>query len=200
MFRFLPTPLLALTLSAAVAAPVPKAKEAARLWPTAVGTKWEYVRNGDEHAVAVEEITEASEKGGVTTVTVAITPTAGAKRVNKLEVRADGMYVAEVTGLTIPDPFLAWKAGAKQGDTWTAKYTLTGGMRDIELVCTVGKPEEITTPAGTFTATPVTRKYTVGGDAEHVFWYADGVGLVRQTTNDRPVQELKSFTPAKEKK
>jgi hypothetical protein len=64
----------------------------------------------------------------------------------------------------------------------------------------VGKAEEVTTPAGTFTATPVVRT-TKGpnGNAATTFWFADGVGMIRQTSPDQkePLQDLKAFTPGK---
>ena len=64
--------------------------------------------------------------------------------------------------------------------------------------CTVGKEEELTTPAGKFAAFPITRKYVQPNIRnETTYYYGDGVGLVRQTTAGRHVQELKAFTPGK---
>lgn len=194
--RWLPVVVLA-ALPPLSAAPVPKAKPAADLHPSAVGTKWEYVRNGDANAVYAEEVTECVETDGVKAVVLTITPNAGDARVNKLEVRKDGVYLTEASSITIDTPFPVQKAGVAAGDTWTGNFERNGVTFRYEF--TVGKPEEVTTPAGKFTATPVVRKLTPN-QAEYVYWYAEGVGMVKQTTNGKPVQELKAFIPAKEKK
>jgi hypothetical protein len=70
----------------------------------------------------------------------------------------------------------------------------------VKETVTIGAAEEVTTPAGKFTATPrvhiVTEPKDSGG---YTAWYADGVGLVRHTLTGQkePAQELKAFTPAK---
>jgi hypothetical protein len=66
-----------------------------------------------------------------------------------------------------------------------------------EVTFTVGKAEKIKVPAGEFTAFPVGRVYNPPRGADVVYWYADGVGLVKQTRNGKPEQELKSFTAGK---
>jgi hypothetical protein len=196
MFRTL-VALLAIA-SVATAAPVPKAKAKAQFHPTAVGTKWEYIRNGDESVVYVEELTESEEKDGVVTFRIKVTPNAGDSWVSSYTL-ADGKFkVTHSRGVAYDSPMLLGTAGMKDGDTWTDSYTING--RAYEVASTVGKAEEVTTPAGKFTAVPVTRKsgkLTLG-----TFWYADGVGLIRETRDGQkhPAQELKSFTPAAAKK
>lgn len=194
MFRTL-VALLALA-SVATAAPVPKAKAKAPFHPTAVGTRWEYIRNGDESVVYVEELTESEGKDGVVTFRIKVTPNAGDSWVSSYSL-ADGKFkVTHSRGVAYDSPMLLGTAGMKDGDTWTDSYTING--RAYEVASTVGKSEEITTPAGKFTATPVTRKYVQPKvNSETVWWFADGVGLVRQTSGGNPAQELKAFTPAK---
>lgn len=197
--------LLALALLAvaalAPAAPVPKEAKAADGYPTEVGTKWEYVLNGRAKQVCTEEVIKSDEKEGVRTVTVSVTEPgqkggATTVRVEKGEVRLVGFS----QGKFDPAP-LIWKPGLKDGDTWTNKYSVQ--RREVEEEVSVGKAEEITTPAGKFTAVPITHKYTKPADFPvHVDWYTDGVGMVRRTTEGQkePSQELKSFTPGKDKK
>jgi hypothetical protein len=191
--------LLALFALASVssAAPVPKAKPKAPFHPTAVGTKWEYIRNGDESVVYVEELTESEEKDGVVTFGIRVTPNAGNSWVSNYSL-ADGKFkVTHSRGVAYDSPMQLGTAGMKDGDTWTDSYTINGRAYEVE--STVGKAEELTTPAGKFTATPVTRRYVqpkVNG--ETVWWFADGVGLVRQTSGGNPAQELKAFTPGRE--
>jgi hypothetical protein len=191
---------LALLLAAAVtsAAPVPKVKKVA-FHPTAVGTKWEYIRNGDETTVYAEELTESEEKDGVVSFRIQVTPNAGPSWLSGYTLGRGEFRVTHSRGVAYDPPILLCADGMKDGDTWTDTYTRNG--REYEVSSTVGKAEEITTPAGKFTATPITRKYVQPkGGSETVWWFADGVGLVRQTTNGNPVQELKAFTPGKGKK
>lgn len=202
----MPRILLALlTLAAlAVAAPVPKEVKKAPPYPVAVGTKWEYILSGDEKWVSEEEVVEASEKDGVVTFKVAQTVRGSTwHRVYRLT--GGELAVSTINDRWVDPPCLLAKAGMKEGDAWEAKYTTQGGIAsgvDIrsEEAVSVGKAEEITTPAGKFTAVPVTRKsgkLTLG-----TFWYADGVGLIRETRDGQkhPTHELKSFTPAAAKK
>ena len=50
--------LLLVASAVALAAPVPKGKKAPM--PTEVGTKWVYIRGGDEDVTATEEITASA--------------------------------------------------------------------------------------------------------------------------------------------
>jgi hypothetical protein len=187
---------LLLVTGVAVAAPVPKAQPKAPFHPTAVGTKWEYIRNGDEKAVYAEELIESEEKDGVVIFRIQVTPNVGQSWVSGYTL-GDGQFKVTSTRTFVYDtPMVLGKAGMKDGDTWTDSYTING--RAYEVTSTVGKAEELTTPAGKFTATPVTRKYVQPqANGETVWWFADGVGLVRQTANGNPAQELKAFTPGK---
>ena len=63
---------------------------------------------------------------------------------------------------------------------------------------TAGAAEEVTTPAGKFTAVPITMvTQTRTGKYESKSWYADGVGLVKSTSEGVVVRELKAFTIGK---
>lgn len=179
----------------AVAAPVPKGKAAAEYLPSAVGTKWEYVRNGDEKRVYVEEVTESAEKDGVRVVTVSVTTDTGDSRFEKFDITDGDVRLTESTFGTYDPPMVVRKAGMKADDTWTSKYPFGGDVNEV--TCTVGKAEKIKVPAGEFTAFPVSRVYSPARGGDVVFWYADGVGLVKQTRNGKPEQELKSFTAGK---
>jgi hypothetical protein len=96
-------------------------------------------------------------------------------------------------------PMLIAKEGMKAGDEWETNWTIKDDGFEIgfEAKITVGKAEEITTPAGKWTALPVHRKH--GNQPEMVFWFAEGVGMIRQTAagQTEPEQELKAFTKGK---
>jgi hypothetical protein len=195
----MPRTLVALLLAAlAPAAPVPKVKKGL-VYPYAVGTTWEYIHDGDEKMVWVERVAEVTEKDGVVTFKVDITPATGGTEFEVYRLK-DGELGIIDTHFGEYDPAMPFaRLGMKDGDEWEAEFTLTGDGRKStrKWKYTVGQAEEITTPAGKFTATPVTR--VEGPRRTSVFWFADGVGMIRQTVNGQkePAQELKAFTPGK---
>lgn len=194
----MPRLAFALLALAAIAAPVPKVKEKVPPFPVEVGTNWEYIRDGDEKDVGVKEITESTEKDGVVTIRVEYKSLKGIKTFDKLQIKDGEVWCLVSDEAKCDPPMLVWKPGAKAGDAWTNE--LKKGGQAYKTTTTVGESEEITTPAGKFTATPVTVRWqNEDGAAEQVSWIADGVGLVRHTYDGEkhPLQELKSFTPAK---
>jgi hypothetical protein len=200
----MPRTLVTLFVLAALghAAPVPQAKPKAPFHPTAVGTKWEYIRAGNEKTLWVEEVTEREEKDGTVTFKVQVTTTLGTKQWAKYRVRdgalaqlGDGVDGSE--GEDSPSPQVLRDTDWTPGESVTQKFTYD--QAQYEEVVSVGKPEEVNTQAGKFTAVPVSRKPS-GGKAS-TSWYADGVGLVRECEDGAttPRMELKSFTPGKDK-
>lgn len=185
--------LLLFATASVPAAPVPKAIKKADPFPYAVGTRWEYVRNEDEKVVWAEEVTETKEADGGQTVRIDITTHTGAKRFETYHLKGGELRLTASQNGTYEPGMLIRRADMKDGDTWENRYSLNGAESVVD--CSVGKAEELTTPAGKFTAHPITRKYASG--LETTYWYGDGVGLVRQTTNGRKTQELKAFTPGK---
>jgi hypothetical protein len=192
MSRHLSLALLALG-SLAAAAPVPKLKKLDP-FPYAVGTRWEYVRSEDPNRVYAEEVTESGEKDGVRTVRIDITTDTGGKMFETYKLEKGELRLTASTNATYDPPLLIRTAEMKDGDTWTNEYTLNGTA--YEVAYSVGKPEELDTPAGKFTAYPITRKYLKPNlrAKETTYWYGDGVGLVRQETDGLKIQELKTFT------
>ena len=192
--------LVLLATAFASAAPVPKAKNATP-YPMTVGTRWEYIHDGDPKKVQVEEIVEAEEKDGVITFKVDITDPTGEKRFEKYRWKDGELRLVQSSYGEHDPPTLIRKDVMKDGDVWESegKFKSQGVEIDTKETLTVGKAEEITTPAGKFTATPIAHKQD---GLVSVYWFADGVGMVRQTYDGakEPAQELKSFTLGKDKK
>lgn len=199
MTRFGTPVVLLAALGLAAAAPVPKANKVP-VYPHSVGTKWEYVRDGDPKKVYVEEIVESEEKDGVVTFKTDVTTDTGGKQFERYTLKGGELHITATTAATFDPPMLIRKGVMTAGDEWEVKWGLKGeGLSyTVEETLGVGKAEELTTPAGKFTATPITRKYK-GGTGTTTMWYADGVGLIRHTEDGQkePVQELKSFTRGK---
>jgi hypothetical protein len=181
--------VVAFVAASATAAPVPKAaKKRGYPLPLVPGTRWEYVSAGNpDQVVETREITAVEEKDGAVIATQK-----NSNLTQQYRADADGVAVITSNGRAYKNPRVILKAGMKEGDSWdwdADGYTETRS---------VGRAEKVTTPAGEWTATPIT--YTRGqpGDAITV-WYADGVGLVRVDYDGQPYQLLKAFTLGKEK-
>lgn len=197
MSRLVP---LLLLVSPAVAAPVPKAAPAKNYFPLQVGHKWEYVRSQGRDTW-VEEVTAEEEKNGATFYTV--TRWWGERRGFDEIYRVDKEGVARVRrgSKEFDPPWLVVKKNVTAGDRWPFKTNIaTKEPEGMELL--VGQPEEVTVPAGTFTAVPITFRNTDRLDrGPMTYWYAADVGLVKSVIEkDAMPIELKAFTPAKEGK
>jgi len=197
-----PAIALLAVVSLAPAAPVPKEAKKAVSFPYTVGTKWEYIRNGDPKTVWVKEVVECEEKEGVVTFKVNVTTDTGEKRFDLYRLKDGELVITANQNGSFDPPMPVVKAGMKTGDEWQSEVTQNGGGVEvnIQFTFTVGKPEEVVTPAGKFTATPITRKESE--ERTSILWYADGVGMIKHTVKGQkePVQELRSFTPGKDKK
>jgi hypothetical protein len=194
-------PLL-LVASVALAAPVPKAaRKTPDFFPTTVGTKWEYVREGTDTLDHTREVTESDEKDGVRTATVTWTSHAGSYG-KVTTYRIDAVGIARV-GFEKTSPFkvpyLMFKTDTAVGDSWDAG--LLDPATQPRPMGRRGEAEAVDTPAGRFTALPVTL-YTAGQNRADgdVYWYAADIGLVKWKQSSGSAVVLKTFIPAKEGK
>ncbi len=187
-----PLLLLAVAAPLAAAAPIPKDfQRPVNYHPLAVGDKREFVNPTNPDAVTqVREITAVEVKDGVKHYTQVLT----GGQTSVLKAEKGVVHMAEQNGQKMDPPYKVVAPDMKAGDTWECKDP-TGMTR------TVGKPEKITVPAGTFTAYPITCSYPAQqGQSEVVVWYADGVGLVRLDSGGRTSLVLKKYTPGKDAK
>jgi hypothetical protein len=178
-----------------IAAPVPKGLTAADLFPLQMGHKWEYV-DAKGQPSHVEEVTDVAEKDGAKIVTVTRTRNGVQGTKSVFRVDKDGVSRVSVGPLEYSPPLLFVKPTVKEGETWTAKLSI--GKSEAEYEITVGKAEEITTPAGKFNAIPVRQQNLINKSAAPLeYWFAPNVGLVKSGTARGLVTELKAFTPGK---
>jgi hypothetical protein len=186
---------LLLTLAMlAMAAPRPKdtAKEPV-YFPTTEGTTLVYQVGESEETHVV---TKVGEKGGAKIVHVdQIQPGGGMTPLQVVRVSEEGLSLVEEAGKAYYPEWLMLKMPAKPGDKWESK-TARLGIGRIEESCTVGTPDKLTLPAGTFTAIPVTSTQTIGQGNMHqcIYWYVENIGVAKITMNGTTVRELKSVT------
>lgn len=93
-------------------------------------------------------------------------------------------------------------AHLKQGVTWNDTYTEKNTDNTTNTTTTVSKTETwtvesadelLTVPAGTFHALRLHRTGTTAGQSDKRYWYARGVGKLKETGGTR-TEELQSFT------
>jgi hypothetical protein len=186
-----------LFLPAAPAAPVPKAVKGTQdLYPSVLGTKWVYAHEDgtNEHT---REVTGSQEKDGVTHFTVTWKQ-GPSTQIWDLKKDATGVYRLKQDTLAFDPPHKLIQPKMTEGEEWESEYT-AGGRVTYKFVRSVGKPEQVKTPAGEFTALPINSKDLSGNTLETTLWYADGVGLVKLQAKGGTASVLKEFTPGGKK-
>lgn len=190
--------LLFAVASVGLAAPVPKELKAKKgdLFPTAVGSRWEFVIEGTETLDHTREVTaEEVAQDGTRTVEFVWTSHAGSYG-RDTTYRVDKAGVARLgfgKGSRFEVPYLMFKADAKPGESWDAGISRPAAQNGN--ICTRGEAETVTTPAGKFEAIPV----SFGTTANHTYWYAAGVGLVKWKNGNKTIV-LSKYTPGPEAK
>lgn len=176
------------------AAPVPKKDDKPppkNYFPVAVGMRWEYQSEFNGRLVCHSHtVTGVEEKDGVKSVTFQyesdvqpkVSRVAVRVRVEKNEVTLTGK-----ADLELKTPIHMGRRTFATGDKWEAVAIDGSAVIEYE----VGKPEELTVPAGRFTALPVTERVK-GTTVGMTKWYADGVGEVKSENKGRKA-ELKAF-------
>lgn len=210
-----------LLLAAAALAAVPvlttaQDPKASNLFPVAAGSKWEYKTTFEEkggkvpdafaNVTTAKEVTKVEAKDGRTVVVfesvLDFGPAIGpGKEKTREEVVLDASGVSSVrSGGAKPQPPLPMlKFPVKAGTIFTE--TTKDGDVELTVTVTVKDPVEVTVPAGKYKAVPV--ETSIGTKSEKITttaWYADGVGLVKQTyTADKLTitLELKKYSPGK---
>lgn len=194
------TPVILLAL--ALAAPVPKELANPRdYFPTAIGSKWEYVTTGvGKEQPHTEEITAAVvTKAGLRVTFKRTRP--NAKDFETVYVVGEKDIALTKSGPFDYDPPLpTLKKGMKAGDNWETETVFGTGAKPTTYQFKVGEAAEVKVPAGTFTAFPVTRKQKGSKLDGYTFWYAPNVGLVKTDLVGGAGTVLTKFTPGKAEK
>lgn len=208
---------MALFRALAPAAPIPRGAESPEFYfPTEVGTKI-IMRSyrGESTSDSIYRVTAVEQKGTAKLVTVSwtaegltalfdgnpIRSTETEDPNSKYLVSANGVYVVasylllEKKWEEYKTPRCLLKLPAKPGDRWTNEEPAS----QYKMTATVGKPEKVKVPAGTFDAIPVNIEATHEGKPvpRRTIWFAAGIGQIKSTVDDEVAMELISFTPGK---
>ena len=167
------------------AAPVPKhlmPKDPPFNYPATVGTTWVYDCGGREETLTISKV---EAKDGAKLITTEYVGAGGNRHHMTLSVGAAGVFLVAEGGSTYPTPWCIFKLPHKEGDTWKT----AGHGSDMK----AGAMEKVKVPVGEITAARV--DWDLGG-RNVVYWYADGIGLVKMEGGAN--KGLKSFTRGKE--
>jgi hypothetical protein len=178
----------------------PRLKEPTKDHPFFVvteGTTLVYKVDGNDDSMVV---TKVERKADDQTIHVSrLDETGKADPAMVVRVSKDGVYLMEESGQKYDPPWLLLKTPATADEKWESK-TSRPDIGRLDSTTVVGKPEEISVPAGTFIAVPVFVNQAKGiGAGEFTYWFAPDIGWVRIVWNDKVVKELKSVTPAPKK-
>ena len=142
------------------------------------------------------------EKEGETVVSVSEVTDTRTFPLEKVVVSAQGLRKIGVGQFTV-DPWLVLKTPVRPGESWDVHMDSQNALQGHTGKMTVGREEEVETPAGKFRAvpvegdlTPLDRTNQPAGPAErYKWWFAPGIGVVKMTFPNGKSRELKAFTP-----
>ncbi len=165
--------------------------------PLKKGVKWVYKMQDQD---VVQSVT-ATEKINNTETFVVESDMGGQKERTWIAPNAEGMWLYKVqSGESVSElakPVMLIKYPLKSGDTWESKIPL--GNSIVDYTFENGGEEEVTVPAGKFTAWKIKMKGKMGGlSFSGTYWYAKGTGLVKQSMSSPQGEfrlELKEFKP-----
>ncbi len=196
-----------LTLAALVLAVAPRWAGAEdpkkpNYFPLAKGNKWEYRHTkGSEKSDAVIEVKEVETKDGKTSA-VLKSDLDGMTFDDRVAVGAKGVVRETIQGNQLNPPLVMLKYPVKAGEKW--EQTVKAAGIALKFTSEAKDAGEVKVPAGTYKAVRVETILEVEGSRIEIgSWYADGVGLIKQTVttddgaNTVASMELTKFTPGK---
>ena len=188
----------------APAAPVPKhlVPEEPLYYPVKKGTRWVYTDNDIERVYEIADVKPAKHGGSI--VTVEAVRDTGRVLEEKLEVSPRGLVRVEQNGSALASPMCLLRCPLETDKGWAFRTDCTAPNGPyFRGTMTATGPEDVTVPAGTFSAIRVELKATLFmgdtpvSDINVTSWYTPNVGTVKYTSTGGFKRELKSFTPGK---
>lgn len=150
--------------------------------PFRKGIRWVYKQGDTEFVQTVTKI----EKVGGTECFVLESGLSGSAERMWVAVSGEGVFLHQVDSggspLTLSKPALMLKYPLKKGDRWEA--LVPSGETNLEYQFENAGPESVEVPAGKFEAWKIQGKGIASGREFSVtYWYAKGVGKVKQVTS-----------------
>ena len=173
-------------------------KDSSPYYPLKVGTQWQYQIGTVQVTMRVAKLEKVGdEMCGVVESSVEGKVVA----TEHISSKADGIFRHTFNGMKASEPLCILKLPEKNGEEWQKwKFDAKIANETVKGAFICGQ-DEITVPAGKFkTVTAFTTECDLNGNkAEFKYWFASGVGIVKQSINiggREIVSELKEFKAA----
>jgi hypothetical protein len=169
-------------------------------YPLKPGTKWNYQVTAQGKTVKVSNVIDKIEEVKGQSLAVQKTIVNGAVgATEKLSANRQGVFRHQTNNIDTTPPICLIKYPVKPGDSWEGEHQ--SGPDKSKVTVKVGKFEEIKVPAGKYKTISATLTTNVKGqNVTTTYWFADNVGIVKQTAmigGLNVLMELEKFEPAK---
>jgi hypothetical protein len=194
----------AAVLSATVVASPP---DPPNYWPLKLGATWTLqTKVGTDTLTQVATVTDVKRDGASTLATLDYK--SKGKSLNTEVYRVSASGISRISGgnnnsvmVNPPIPIIQYPLTAGKSWTWSGEIVTNGKEVKASSKFTVSGPEAIKTAAGSFKAMHVTSELVLDPSGQKIkmpnhYWFAAGVGLVRQTATIGPTEiagELTSY-------
>jgi len=168
-----------------------KKQDSKSYYPLKVGNKWTYQIESDTAAKGsklINQIAKIEKIDGVSLSRLETTMKGRVAATEHLSVNEKGIFRDRVNGGEITPPICLLKFPIKKGATW--KSESMAGNEKLKVACKSDE-EEIEVPAGKFKTVKVVMDAEVVGAGIIVstsYWFAQGVGVVKQHVNINSMQ------------
>ena len=168
-----------------------KTQESKSYYPLKAGNKWTYQIESDTAAKGsklINQIAKIEKINGVSLSRLETTMKGRVAATEHLSVNEKGVFRDRVNGGEITPPICMLKFPIKKGSTWKVESKV--GEEKLSVSCKSDE-EEIEVPAGKFKTVKVVMDAEVVGAGIIVsttYWFAQGVGVVKQHVNINSMQ------------
>ncbi len=170
-------------------------------YPFKVGMKWRYqVDSGNGNKVPiVNEVAEIEKIDDESLARIETSVNGKLAATEHMSQTKSGLFRNRFNGAKVSPPIQLLKFPIKKGEKWDSETSIAG--QKISVNCVVDL-DEVEVPAGKFkTVKVIVEASQAGGGISTTYWFADNVGIVRQTVDingQTVVIELEKLEPAKE--
>jgi hypothetical protein len=201
MKRFAAFLLVFLTVASGASPQTPVGKKAPPdYYPLGEGTKWHYrVEVGGKTVQVTNQVAKVETIDGQPLARLETVVGEGQVTASEhLRTTPQGVFRHRYNGIAVSPPLCLLKYPVKDGESWATDIKI-GGMQ-LKVRCRVGGAEEVEVPAGKYKAvTSDVETAVMGVKITTKYWFAPGVGVVKQTANlgGQDVSlKLEKFEPA----
>lgn len=168
-----------------------KTQDSKSYYPLKAGNKWTYQIESDAAAKGsklINQIAKMEKIDGVPLFRLETTVKGKVGATEHLSINDKGIFRNRYNGIEVTPPICMIKFPIKKGSTWKVESKV--GEEKLNVACKLDE-EEIEVPAGKFKTVKVIMDAEVVGAGILVsttYWFAQGVGMVKQHVNINSMQ------------